>query len=201
MTVSAVSSSFTYNPFASPTISADETAPKETPPRVDVAKLPSLNLNLQITPLPPDFMQKLLEAQFTRPVGEPDNAPSQLYAEIKVGNKTIGKVYNSGCCETPNSLAGRVQLGGPDEEGLTGPELAQLRAEKIAKACGGTIVKSDTAVTQEEFEARPPRQFYVDYDAMNAEIERHRQVAGEHHERYLATLATPASSPSTDVTV
>jgi hypothetical protein len=201
MTVSAVSSSFTYNPFASRPKSADETAPKEILQCVDVANLPSLNLNLRLTPLPPDFMQKLLEAQFTRLAGEPDNAPSQLYAEIKVGNKTIGKVYNSGCCETPNSLAGRVQLGGPDEEGLTGPELAQLRAEKIAKACGGTIVKGDTAMTQEEFEARPPRQFYVDYDAMNAEIERHRQAAEERHQRYLATLATPASSPSTDVTV
>ncbi len=196
MSVSGVSSSFAYNPFVSRLKSADETAPKEGLKRFEVANLPSLNLSA--TPLPADYMQKMLEAQFTRPVGEPDNAPSQLYAVIKVGKETVGKVYNSGCCETPNSFAGRVEFGGPDEDGLTGPALAQLRAEKIAKACGGTIVKSDTAATQAEFDARPPRQFYVDYEAMNAEIERLRRSAEERRQGSQAALA---SKQSIDLTV
>jgi hypothetical protein len=164
--------------------------------RVDMANI--AHLNSPVMPAPADFMQKLLEARFTRPVGDPDNAPSQLYAEIKVGNKTVGKVYNSGCCETPNSFAGRVQFGGPDEDGLSGPALAQHRAEKIANACGGTIVTSDTAATQAEFDARPPRQFYVDYEAMNAEIERLRRSAAE---RQHGTQAARASSQSIDLTV
>ena len=96
----------------------------------------------------------------------------------------------------PNAFAGRVEFGGPDEDGLTRPALAQLRAEKIAKACGGTIAKSDTAVTQMEFDARPPRQFYVDYDAMNAEIERLRRSA--EHQR---CQEMPASKQSIDLTV
>jgi hypothetical protein len=201
MSVSGISSSFPYNPLASRMRSADETVPKERAYRVDVGNLISLNLKPSLSPVPADFMQKLLEAQFTRPVGEPDDAPGQLYAEIKVGNKTIGKVYNSGCCETPNSFAGRVEFGGPDEDGLTGPELAQHRAEKIAKACGGIIVTNETAVTQAEFDARPPRQFYVDYEAMNAEIERLRQSAEQRSGHYRATPANPASSPNADVAV
>lgn len=196
MSVSGISSSVPYSPLASHAKSADETARREGFRSV-YAVNPSLNLNLSVTPLPAGFMQNLLVAQFTRPVGPPDNAPSELYAVIKVGNENVGKVYNTGCCETPNSFAGRVQFGGPDEDGLSGPALAQHRAEKIAKACGGTIVKSNTATTQAEFDARPPRQFYVDYEAMNAEIERLRQSATE---RRQGAQAARASWQSIDLT-
>lgn len=198
MSVSGVSSSFAYNPFASRATSSAADGRLSR----DLANVQSLGAKLgPIMPAPPDLLRKLLEAQYTRPVGEPDNAPSQLYAEIRAGNKTIGKVYNTGACETPNNLAGRVQFGGPDEDGLHGPELAQLRAEKIARACGGTIVKSDTAVTQAEFDARPPRQFHVDYELMNAEIERIRQSTEASSQLYRQMLAASAPGPSTDVTV
>jgi hypothetical protein len=198
MSVSGVSSSYTYNPFVSRPTSSTESAPKEIPHRVDMASI--AHLNSPAMPAPADFMQKLLEAQFTRPVGPPDNAPSELYAEIKVGGKTIAKVYNSGCCERPNNSGG-VQLGGPDEEGLTGPALAHFRAEKIAKACGGTIEKADTAVTQAAYNARPPRQFYVDYEAMNAEMERLRRSAEERRGGYRGAPAGPTPGHSTSTTV
>jgi hypothetical protein len=195
MSVSAVSSSSFYNPFARRTSTADETSPQEISQPAEVRSLASLGLDLQLTPVPADFMQKLMEARFTRPVGPADNDPSELYAEVKVGGKTIAKIYNSGGSETPNSLAG-IQLGGPDEEGLTGPALAQYRAEKIAKAIGGTIEKADTAVTQAEYDARPPRQFYVDYDAMNAELERLRLSMEERRGDYRRTAVAPGQSAS-----
>lgn len=108
MSVSGVSSPSPYNAFFLRPKPADETAPKD----VQSARIANTSLNLKAMPLPADHMQKLLEAQFTRPVGEPDNAPSELYAVIKVGNETVGKVYNTSCCETPNSFASRVQFGG-----------------------------------------------------------------------------------------
>ena len=194
MSMSGVSSSSPSNPFFLRPKPADETAPKG----LQSARIADTSLNLKAMPLPADHMQKLLEAQFTYPVGGPDNAPSELYAVVKVGNETVGKIYNTGCWETPNSFAGRVQFGGPDEDGLSGPALAQHRAEKIAKACGGTIVKSGTATTQAEFDARPPRQFYVDYEAMNAEIERLRQSATE---RQQGAQAARASMLGLDLTV
>jgi hypothetical protein len=168
MSVSGIASSSSYNPiFLRPRPA------NETPMEARSLKVESLSLN-DIKPVPADYLQKMLEAQFTRPTGVPDNDPSELYAVIKVGDKVVGKVYNSGGSETPNNLSG-VQFGGPDEDGLIGPALAQHRAEKIAKASGGTIVKSDTAITQAQFNARPPREFFVDYEAMNAELERLRQ--------------------------
>jgi hypothetical protein len=200
MSVSAVSMSSFYTPSTTRAKSENEPSPDEALPRKDLQSIRSLNLGLQASPVPPDFMRKLLEPKFTRTLGDPDNAPSQLYAEIKVGNKTVAKVYNSGGSETPNSFAGRVQFGGPDEEGLTGPALAQLRAEKIAKACGGTIEKSDTATTQAEFEARPPRQFYVDYEGLNAEMERLRQSAEARRGSYRVASGDPAPRQSASIT-
>ena len=195
MTVSAVSSSVAYTPLAS-------YKPSENCFRVDVTKLVRLNdkLGPPIPTSPADLkrMQEALIGRFTVPVGPSDDAPSELYAEIKVGNKIVGRVYNSGCSVTPNEVAGFVHFGGPDEGSLRGPVLAQLRAEKIAKAMGGTIVNSDIAVTQAEFDARPPRQFYIDYEAMYAEMERDRQSAADRHQRYLATLASSAQSGQTD---
>ncbi|HEX2113280.1 MAG TPA: hypothetical protein VHM01_02645 [Alphaproteobacteria bacterium] len=196
MSVSAVSSSQSYNPFAARTKSVDETSSKEILQPAEVRRFASLNL--EATRVPADFMQKLLEARFTRPVGEPDNAPSELYADVKVGSKVIARLYNSGGCETPNAFSG-VQFGGPDEAGLTGPALAQHRAEKIAKAYGGTIEKADTAVTQAEYDARPPRQFYIDYEALNAEMERLRLSAEARYGSYRATSAGPVLGQSTSI--
>ena len=172
--------------------------------RVDVTRVERLTdklgapIPIAVSPINQKLLHDALAARFTRPVGVPNNAPSELYAEIRIGNKIVGKVYTSGGSETPNDVAGRVSFGGLDEAGLHGPVLAQLRAEKIAGAMGGTIVKSDTAVTQAQFEARPPRQFYVDYEAMYAELERYRQSATERQQHYLATGASPAQSGGSD---
>jgi hypothetical protein len=113
-------------------------------------------------------MRKTMEAMYTRPVGPPDNAPQNLYAEVKVNGKVVARLYNSGCSETSNVVGADLQdfLMNPDG---SGPQLAQTRAERIAAAVGGTVVKASTAQTQAQWEARPPRQFYTDYAAMAAD--------------------------------
>jgi hypothetical protein len=53
-----------------------------------------------------------------------------------------------------NAAAGKV--GDLPDPGLNGgPNLAQSRAEYIAKATGGTIEKAPTAITQSEWTPRP----------------------------------------------
>jgi hypothetical protein len=85
----------------------------------------------------------------------PDNAPQNTYATVKVDGKVVATLYNSGCVEMTNEAAAKVGdlqdspgfIGGPDE--------AKWRAERIAKATGGTIEKASTAITQSEWTPRP----------------------------------------------
>lgn len=76
----------------------------------------------------------------------PETPPDTLYAEIKVGDRIVANIYNSstveflGATEVPKLKAG-----------LEGPSLAQGRAEQIAEALGGTLVKAATAQTQPEW--------------------------------------------------
>jgi hypothetical protein len=93
------------------------------------------------------------EARFATEV--PDNAPQNIYATVKVNGKVVATLYNSGGSATSNAAAGLVgDL--QDPPGLNGgPDLAQSRAERIAKALGGTIEKAPTAITQSEWTPRP----------------------------------------------
>lgn len=111
-------------------------------------------LNVKLTPLTPEQMKErgieLMPLAQLRETHIPSAPPPELtadslYAEIKVGGRTVAKVFNSGVAETPNGL--NVDL---TDDGQ-GPSLAQIRAEEIAKAMGGKIVKADTAQTQSQW--------------------------------------------------
>jgi hypothetical protein len=84
----------------------------------------------------------------------PDNAPQNNYATVKVGGKVVATLYNSGSVAMTNEAAAKVgDL--QDPPGLIGgPDLAQWRAERIAKAVGGTVEKASTAITQSEWRPR-----------------------------------------------
>jgi hypothetical protein len=85
----------------------------------------------------------------------PDNAPQNTYATVKVKGKVVATLYNSGCSEMTNEAAAEVgDLQDPPAL-IGGPDLAQWRAERIAKATGGTIEKASTAITQSEWKPRP----------------------------------------------
>jgi hypothetical protein len=84
----------------------------------------------------------------------PDNAPQNIYATVKVNGKVVATLYNGGSSEMTNAAAAKVgDL--PDSGPSGGPNLAQSRAEYIAKALGGTIEKASTAITQSQWTPRP----------------------------------------------
>lgn len=87
-------------------------------------------------------------------LGVPDNAPQNTYATVKVNGKVVATLYNGGSVAMTNEAAAKVgDLNDPP--GLKGgPDLAQWRAERIAKAVGGTIEKASTAITQSEWRPR-----------------------------------------------
>ena len=84
----------------------------------------------------------------------PDNAPQNTYATVKVNGKIVATLYNGGSVAMTNqaaAMAGDLQ----DPPGLNGgPDLAQWRAERIAKAVGGTVEKASTAITQSAWKPR-----------------------------------------------
>ena len=106
----------------------------------------------------------------------PDNAPQNIYATVKVNGKVVATLYNGGSSVMTNDAAGKVgDL--QDPPGLNGgPDLAQSRAERIAKAVGGTVEKAPTAITQSEWKPRQTTstdytraQLDAAFDAMMAE--------------------------------
>ena len=106
----------------------------------------------------------------------PDNAPQNIYATVKVNGKIVATLYNGGSSVMTNDAAAKVgDL--QDPPGLNGgPDLAQRRAERIAKAVGGTVEKAPTAITQSEWKPRQTAstdytraQLDAAFDAMMAE--------------------------------
>jgi hypothetical protein len=105
----------------------------------------------------------------------PDNAPQNIYATVKVNGKVVATLYNGGSSAMTNDAAGKVGAL-PDPGSNGGPDLAQSRAEYIAKAIGGTIEKAPTAITQSEWTPRPDisrtytrAQLDTAFEAMTAE--------------------------------
>jgi hypothetical protein len=84
----------------------------------------------------------------------PDNAPQNIYATVKVEGKVIATLYNGGSSWMTNAAAAKVG-NLPDCGPSGGPNLAQSRADYIAKATGGTIEKAQTAITQSQWTPRP----------------------------------------------
>jgi hypothetical protein len=101
-----------------------------------------------------------------------NSVATQTYATVVVGGKVVAAVDNQGVVGSDDELGAKLRdtlLG--DVNGTNGPNLAQARAEQIAKLLGGKVVKSDTAITQGTFSSLPssdsrPR---VDYDAMKSD--------------------------------
>ncbi|MBR1195786.1 hypothetical protein JQ634_21585 [Bradyrhizobium sp. AUGA SZCCT0240] len=106
----------------------------------------------------------------------PDNAPQNIYATVKVNGKVVATLSNGGSSVMTNAAAATVgDL--QDPPGLIGgPDLAQSRAERIAKGVGGTIEKASTAITQSAWRPRQSvstsytrQQLDAAFEAMQAE--------------------------------
>jgi len=131
---------------------------------------------VQVTPvcrIPDEMIAKLRQVwmdQFKVPAdpAQADNHPSNTYATVDVDGKVVATIGNSGCVSTSNQAYGRIadlpSMG--SGERLTGPALAQKRAQEIAERLGGTVKMAATVKTQYEWESREPVRFTYDYAAM-----------------------------------
>lgn len=118
-----------------------------------------------------DMQERFLESQYTT---MPDTTNSPRYAEyasVSVNGQIVAQIDNYGGASSSNKYGSKIQaaISEADREhrGKTsGPDIAQLRAEKIAKALGGKVNIADSALTQSEFNAAPEARASVDYEAL-----------------------------------
>ncbi len=171
--------------------------------RFDISKLNKLDIPRdalrQATEAEKAEFKKIQEMAYTRPVNLENHPSQQAYAEVMVDGKSVAKVYNSGAMETSNALYGKIsKLDSVKNPQGGGPMLAQERAEAIAEALGGTVVKSSTALTPVQWGQVPPVTFEVDYAAM----ERDRKAALEKAETAKTVFTTQvlAQAGESDVT-
>lgn len=108
-------------------------------------------------------LQAVRVEMYKKPIVPPD----ATYAEVKVGNKVVATLTNNGYVQTSNALSGDIRRILGEEGALQGPALAQQRAQKIADALGGVIVKAPTAQTQAQWNARPPVTWRIDDEALD----------------------------------
>ncbi|WP_415719565.1 hypothetical protein [Maridesulfovibrio sp.] len=108
-----------------------------------------------------------LYAKFPDPSSSPANSS---YATVEVNGQVVCKIDNNGFVESSNAAMSGIQnaLHG-SQNMLSGPSLAQDRAEKIAETMGGVIVKSPSAMTQDIYNSISSPKVSVDYAAMKSD--------------------------------
>lgn len=126
-----------------------------------------------------------------------DDAPENTYAQVKVGGKVVATLYNGGSSTMTNEAAatiGKLE----DPPGLSGPDLAQWRADQYAARLGGTVEKASTAITQSQWTPRESRstsysreQLDAAFQAMLADGQR---VMAQQQARYLSSRAQAGTS-------
>jgi hypothetical protein len=201
MSISAVSS----NPYAYAPLQRDSTAPAQLTDYsegIKVSDLKRLDVTLKAAPISQEMKDRINESikqMFTRPLGPPDNAPENIYATVKVNGQVVATLYNSGCSAMTNA-AGAAMDGLEDPPGLEGPALAQWRAEQYAAKLGGTVEKASTAIDQQKWNARPPREFFFDEAAMNAFLNANKAAAERSHAAYAQSMKTNLPQPETERT-
>ena len=117
-------------------------------------KITSVRDNPELRDLMAENWLRMRAAEAAAATEVPDNAPQNTYATVRVDGKVVATLYNGGSVAMTNQAAAMVgDL--QDPPGLKGgPDLAQWRAERIAKAVGGTVEKASTAITQSAWKPR-----------------------------------------------
>ena len=157
----------------------------DTSYRLDVASVKPLAATIKAVPLaeaPEDLFQMVMAAkqdmlrlQYSQAADTANNPTYAPYAAVVVNGVVVAKIDNHGFVETTNAMHGScadaIKEADAGSRGSSGPELAQARAEKIAEAMHGTIVKAPTAMSQRAFDATPQPQTTVNYEAMRRDPE------------------------------
>ncbi|EJN10734.1 hypothetical protein PMI42_05952 [Bradyrhizobium sp. YR681] len=126
-----------------------------------------------------------------------DNAPQNTYAQVKVNGKVVATLYNGGSSAMTNEAAAKIgKLDDPP--GLSGPDLAQWRADSYAERLGGTVEKAFTAITQSQWTPRENRstaysreQLDAAFQAMLAEGQK---ASAQQQSSYPASRTQPGTS-------
>ncbi len=173
-----------------------------TSQRLDLNSVHSITDTLKAIPLsetPDDLFQQImgakqdmLERDYTNFPSTSENPTYKDYATIVVDRKVVAHIDNHGWLITSNAMAGAIPdtiIKDADIQAnvASGPQLAQARAEAIAKYMNGTIVMASTAMSQNAYDALPQPTATVDNDAMKKdpryeELEQLRQA----HTAFLA---------------
>lgn len=144
--------------------------------QVDPSSVRSVASSLKGIPLeeaPDDLFNQIMKAQedmltldYSR-MPETDGNPAYAgYANIVVNGKVVVEIDNHGGTKTSNALAGACSAAGAEADALSrvisGPDLAQIRAEKIAERLGGKVEKLPTAISQSTYDTIPKIKAIVD---------------------------------------
>lgn len=122
-------------------------------------------------------MQRSLEADYMKLDNMTQPDPSYLanhpamkpYATVAVDGKVVATLDNQGLMQTSDEqLYQRLAAIIPNAvNGTNGPDLAQARAQQIAAALDGKVVRSTSAMTQAAFYANP-----IDQDRLRPQVNR-----------------------------
>jgi hypothetical protein len=141
---------------------------------IDMSKMSIQKLTLEEENAFKAETKEVIEGMFTGPV---DKTGAGDYAKVVANGKTVATLSNEGYAEMSNGLL-HIGTTLPNDGG--GPELAQRRAEAIAKATGGTVVKQASAMTQSQWNQRDPIKSMVDFAQMEREgfLDRWKELSG-----------------------
>lgn len=121
-----------------------------------------------------------------------DNAPQNVYAQVKVDGKVVATLYNGGSSAMTNQAAAKIGKL-EDPPGLSGPDLAQWRADQYAERLGGTVERASTAITQSQWTPRergPTTYSREQLDAaFQAMVAEGQKASAQQQSAYLASRA------------
>lgn len=96
-----------------------------------------------------------------------DDASQNAYARVTVDGKVVATLYNGGSSTLTNEAAAKIgKLEDPPD--LSGPDLAQWRADSYARLMGGTVEKAPTAITQSQWTPRQSSSTTYSRDQLDA---------------------------------
>lgn len=126
-----------------------------------------------------------------------DDAPENTYAQVKVDGKVVATLYNGGSSTITNAAAGKIG-NLQDPPGLSGPDLAQWRADSYAKLLGGTVEKAPTAITQSQWTPREGNSTAYSRDQLDAAFQamlaEGQRVMAQQQAPYLASRTQAGTS-------
>ncbi len=118
--------------------------------RIDASMIKPLSARMAPVAVAPSLIDPTSMLNAMKDAGvTSDDDPSKLFAEVYKDGKVVARLYNGGSATTYGQAQGIVT--GENEPYEGGPQLAQWRAAKIAKALGGTVKMADTAQTQSQW--------------------------------------------------